>query len=97
MDLSEYRLKDTEEIFALFRQDEDGFHQFYKEVELLLNTLQTGDSIYIPDVCEEDSYRYFIKCVEFYMREETKYLQENEARIELSIDYSRITRHLTHP
>ncbi|KAA6348458.1 hypothetical protein EZS27_004058 [termite gut metagenome] len=96
MDLSKYRLKDTEEILSLFRQDKEGFHKFYKEVEMLLNTLRIGDSIYIPDVCEEDSYIYFVKCVEFYMCEETKYLQGNDARIELSIDYSRIMRCLTY-
>jgi hypothetical protein len=56
-----------------------------------------GDFIYIPDVCEEDSYMYFVKCAEFYISEEAKYLPENEARIELSIDYSRITRCLINP
>ncbi|KAA6322773.1 hypothetical protein EZS27_027719 [termite gut metagenome] len=97
MDLSEYRLRDIEEILILFRQDEEGFHAFYKEVEKLLNTLKTNESLYIPDVCEEDSYMYFVKCVGFYIREEAKYLKETAARIEFSIDYSRITRCLTHP
>jgi hypothetical protein len=97
MDLSEYWLKDTEEILALFRQDKEGFHQFYKEVEILLNTLKTGESLYIKDVCEEDSYMYFVKCVEFYIQEEAKYLKETDARIEFSVDYSRVTRCFLHP
>ncbi|KAA6338510.1 hypothetical protein EZS27_013485 [termite gut metagenome] len=97
MDLSEYRLKDTEEILTLFRQDEDGFYNFYKEVSKLLNILKTDESLYIPDVCEEDSYMYFVKCVDFYIREETKFLKETEARIEFSIDYSRVTRRCVHP
>jgi hypothetical protein len=97
MDLSEHRLKNTEEILTLFRQDEEGFHKFYKEVEGLLSTLKTGESLYIPDVCEADSYKYFVKCVDFCILEEAKYLKETDARIEFSIDYSRVTRCFVHP
>jgi hypothetical protein len=97
MDLSEYRLKDTEEFFEFFRKDEEGFHKFYEKVATLLNTLKTDESIYIPDVCAEDSYMYFVKCVGFYIHEEAKFLKETDEHIEFSIDYSRVTRCLTHP
>ncbi|KAA6342242.1 hypothetical protein EZS27_009972 [termite gut metagenome] len=97
MNLSEYRLKDTEEVLVLFRQDKEGFYTFYEEVAKLLNTLKMDESLYIPDICAEDSYMYFVKCVGFYIREEAKYLKETDAHIEFSIDYSRVTRCLAHP
>lgn len=97
MNLSNYYLRHTHELDPIFHMDKERFMRFFNAVYKLLDDIQPGHEVFIPNVCQEKSFEVFIKVAGYYIYEESKRTTWRDSCIEFSDDYCTLKRSYDFP
>lgn len=92
MNLSKYRLNRYSELNKWLYEDEARTMRFYRKVYEMLDNIPEGGTVFIPSICQESSFELFIKIVCLYISEMRRYTTPEDSYLELSTDYTTITR-----